>query len=68
MEQIRKYRPEDREHLESLIYGELGLGKEEMTFLTEKCDELIICESGDELLGFSFLAFKPLHSRLFGVF
>ena len=60
MEQIRKYRPEDREHLESLVYGELGLGKGEMTFLTEKCDELIVCESSDELLGFSF--FRPLEN------
>ena len=60
MEQIRKYRPEDRDQLESLVYGELGLGKGEMTFLTEKCDELIICENGDELLGFGF--YRPLEN------
>jgi len=63
MEQIRKYHPKDKGQLATLIQLEMGFGENELKFLTEKCEVLIVYENNDKLIGFSFFRTLENHTQ-----
>jgi len=63
MEQIRKYHPKDKEQLATLIQLEMEFGENELKFLTEKCEVLIVYENNDKLIGFSFFRTLENHTQ-----